>query len=249
VHLSLAEFCELIDGLPTNAEKALSVLWYHDQREPDIAMKAGALAKILDDHRVGTPNSTKLAAQISETRLANESTKGFSLKPGSRKIIHDWLPQTTSHEGASDAPPSFKTLVSDVRMQQINERRWNECVICLRYGAPLAAVVMMGGLLESLFVSKQKEFPDKGAMIGASRAPQHKGQKLPLQKWTLNDYIEVGNELGWIGDAAKRVSTVLRDYRNIIHPEVEHAQKASVEPSDARLMWSVTKSLILELLR
>jgi len=108
---------------------------------------------------------------------------------------------------------------------------------------------MMGGLLESLFVSKQKEIADKGVLIEASRAPQCKGKKVPLQRWTLNDYIEVGNELGWIGDAAKRVSTVLRDYRNIIHPEIEHAHKASVELADARLMWSVTKSLILELLQ
>ena len=249
MHVSLVDFCELIRGLETNAEKALAVLWYHDQHNPEVSMKAGALAKILDDHRAGTPNSTKLAEQISATRLANESAKGFSLKPGSRKIIHDWIPQTSMEQQVSDTPPSFAALVSDMRMRQINERRWKECVICLENGAPLAAVVMMGGLLESLFVSKQKEFSDKRALIAASRAPEHKGQKLPLQKWTLNDYIEVGNELGWIGDAAKRVGTVLRDYRNIIHPEVEHAQKATIELPDARLMWSVTKSLILELLR
>ena len=249
MHLSLTDFCDVIKGLQTNAEKALAVLWYRDQKNPDVAMKAGALAKILDEHRAGTPNSTKLAEQISATRLANESAKGFSLKPGSRKIIHDWLPQSNSPQQTSDAPPSFAALVSDMRMQQINERRWKECVICLENGAPLAALVMMGGLLESLFVSKQKEISDKSALVAATRAPVVKGQKVPLHKWTLNDYIEVGNELGWIGDAAKRVSAVLRDYRNIIHPEVERAQQAAIELSDARLMWSVTKSLILELLR
>jgi hypothetical protein len=248
VHLSLAEFCETIKGLKTNAEKALAVLWYHDQKKPDIAMKAGALAKILDDHRVGTPHSTQLADQIRATRLANDSANGFWLKPGSRAIIHDWLPKTVSPSSSSDSAPDFASLVSDAAMREILHCRWAEIVTCLQHGAPLAAVVMMGGLLESLFVSKQREFPDKTPLINATRAPAKDGKKIPIQKWTLNDYIEVGNELGWIGDAGKSISVVMRDYRNLIHPEVQHAKEIEVKPSDARLIWDVTKGLARELL-
>ncbi len=250
MHLTLTEFCEIVRGMDrTNAHKALMLLWYFDQQKPGVVKSAGELARLLDEHRIGTPNSTVLGARIRETRLASEGKRGFSLKEGSRKIIHDWLPQVTPPEVASDTPPDFTPLISDLQMQQISVRRWRECVICLANGAPLAAVVMMGGLLESLFVSRQKELPDKRLLIDAARAPESHGKKVPLQKWTLNDYIEVGNEIGWIGNAAKRVSSVLRDYRNVIHPEVEHAKAAGVELADARLLWAVTKSLILELLR
>lgn len=133
-------------------------------------------------------------------------------------------------------------------MQAIMERRWNECVLCLNGGAYLAAVVMMGGLLESLFVSRQNRLVDKTQLIRAMRAPQHKGKTLPLQEWTLNHYIEVGNELGWIGEAAKRVGAVLRDYRNYIHPQAEYAQPVTLGEQDARLIWDVTKSLTRQLL-
>src|SRR5438552_14730102 len=54
----------------------------------------------------------------------------------------------------SEAPPNFTPLASDVSMKQILERRWAECHTCVRAAAPLAATVMMGGLLEALFVAR-----------------------------------------------------------------------------------------------
>lgn len=148
----------------------------------------------------------------------------------------------------TDVPPSFAPLAADPRMQKILERRWGECVSCLKGGAYLAAVVMMGGLLESLFVSKQIRMTDKTPLLTATRRPQVKGVTVPLQKWALNDYIEVGNELGWIGDSAKKVSVVLRDYRNFVHPQLEYAQQVNLTEQDARVLWDVAKSLTRELL-
>jgi hypothetical protein len=48
----------------------------------------------------------------------------------------------------ADTPPDFSKLISDAAMQGILQKRWTECVICMSYGAPLAAAVMVGGLLE-----------------------------------------------------------------------------------------------------
>jgi hypothetical protein len=93
MNLSLDRFCECIKkSTRSNAEKALTVLWYFDQAELGIAKTAGQLTKILSDHHVGTPNQTALAEGIRRTKLASESKNGFSLKPGSRNIIRDWWP-------------------------------------------------------------------------------------------------------------------------------------------------------------
>jgi len=93
MHLSLDGFCEVVKKLNRpNAEKALAVLWYFDHEQPDIAKTAGHLTNVLGDHHIGTPNQTALAGSIRKTKLANESKSGFSLKPGSRKIIQYWLP-------------------------------------------------------------------------------------------------------------------------------------------------------------
>jgi len=93
MHLSFDGFCEVVkNSNGTNAERALAVLWYFDHQQPGIAKTAGQLTKVLGDHHIGTPNQTALADAIRKTKLANESKGGFSLKPGSRKIIRDWLP-------------------------------------------------------------------------------------------------------------------------------------------------------------
>jgi hypothetical protein len=164
-----------------------------------------------------------------------------------RESLPTVAPQAVIQATTDDAP-NFAPLASDLRMQSIMERRWRECVACLGGGANLAAVVMMGGLLESLFVSKQNRMPDKSALLSAARRPQKQGKTVPLQDWTLNNYIEVGNELGWIGDAAKRISVVVRDYRNFVHPHAEYTQQASLSQQDARLTWDVTKAVVRELL-
>jgi Domain of unknown function (DUF4145) len=103
MHLSLDGFCEVVKSSDKrNAEKALAVLWYFDYEQPGTAKTAGQLTKILDDHHIGTPNQTALAEAIRKTKLANESKSGFSLKPGSRKIIRDWLPDLDGSQPAMD---------------------------------------------------------------------------------------------------------------------------------------------------
>src|SRR5437660_5446413 len=93
MHLSLDVFCDVVKTLSkSNAEKAIAVLWCFDQETADIAKTAGQLTKLLGDHHIGTPNQTSLAEAIRRTKLTNESRNGFSLKPGSRKIIRTWLP-------------------------------------------------------------------------------------------------------------------------------------------------------------
>ena len=171
-----------------------------------------------------------------------------------RKALLGLRKQTpVSFENASvpetdDSPPDFSPLATQDAMQKIMARRWAECSTCLGAGANLAAVVMMGGLIESLFVSKANHLSDKSELAKAKRAPTEKGKPIPFQKWTLNNYIEVGHELGWIGDIAKSVSAVLRDYRNFIHPQAELTRGHTVQAQDARLLWTVTKAVIRELL-
>ena len=50
--------------------------------------------------------------------------------------------------------PQFQLLISDPKMLSILERRWTETLACQRVGAALGATVMLGGLLEALFLTK-----------------------------------------------------------------------------------------------
>ena len=158
-------------------------------------------------------------------------------------------PQATA-QPTTDAPPSFSALVSDPAMQDILGRRWLECAKCVSADAPLAATVMMGGLLEALLLARVHHEQNKRPIFQAVSSPKEKGsgKTLPLQEWTLRHYIDVAHELGWITASAKDVGAVVRDYRNYIHPHKELTHGAQLKGEDARLFWEISKNIARQVL-
>jgi hypothetical protein len=151
--------------------------------------------------------------------------------------------------GTSDNPPQFSPLISDPKMQAILAQRWQECVICVNSGAPLAATVMMGGILEGLLLAKINQLSNKGPVFTAKAAPKDKntGQTLPLKDWGLKNYIDVAPELKWITTTAKDIGEVMRDYRNYIHPQKQFSHGFNLVQGDAHMLWEIAKSLILQI--
>jgi hypothetical protein len=150
----------------------------------------------------------------------------------------------------TDSPPQFSPLISDPKMQVILQKRWQECVICVKSGAPLAATVMMGGVLEGLLLAKIVQLPNMGPVFTAVAAPRDKnGKTLQLKDWGLKNYIDVAHELGWITTTAKDIGEVLRDYRNYIHPQKELSHGISLGPGDADMLWNIAKSITLKILK
>jgi hypothetical protein len=154
VHLTLVDFCEVIQSLQlSNAQKAAAILWYTDCRQPDASMTAGQLTKILTDHHLGTPNSTQLDKAIASTKLATKSKAGFALKPGSRKVIHAWLPAGI-HGMQPEMDHSSGYLADSV---WIDTRGYVEIVCkqlngCFRAAYYDAASVMLRRLMETLII-------------------------------------------------------------------------------------------------
>lgn len=135
-------------------------------------------------------------------------------------------------------------------MQKILASRWDECIKCVEGDAPLAAVVMMGGLLETLLLSKVNKLSNQAPVFTAKAAPKNPktNQTLPLNEWTLRHYIDVGHELKWITQTGKDLGVVLRDYRNFIHPHKQKTYGVFLTQSDARLLWEVCKSIAKQLI-
>lgn len=149
-----------------------------------------------------------------------------------------------------ETAPDFSPLVGDATMRGILERRWDECQKCLGAGANLAAIVMMGGLLEALFVARANKMTNKSALFKAKAMPLDSKTKkaIDLRDWTLGPYIDVAHELRWITKSGKDVAAVLRDYRNYIHPEKERSHGIVLTPHDSAMLWDVTKNLVRQVL-
>lgn len=149
-----------------------------------------------------------------------------------------------------DLAPDFAPLAGNQKMRDILTRRWNECAKCVTADAHLAAIVMMGGLLEALFVARANKMPDKTPLLSATNAPKDKatGKSTNYQDWMLDSYIKVGFELKWITESAKDVADKLKEYRNFVHPAKELRYNVTLSLNDSSMFWQVTKSLARQLL-
>jgi hypothetical protein len=153
MNLSLDGFCEVVKNLSkTNAERALAVLWYFDHEQPSIAKTSGQLTKVLGDHHIGTPNQTTLAEAIRKTKLVSESKSGFSLKPGSRKIIRDWLPDLEGIQPAIDHAAGYLPEPVWKNTRGYIEEVCRELNGSFHHGYYNAAAVMLRRLLETLII-------------------------------------------------------------------------------------------------
>lgn len=153
-------------------------------------------------------------------------------------------------QSSSDQVPDFTNLIGDKRMQGILSERWRECVICVESRAPLAATVMMGGLLETLLLARFNKESNKSVIFNAATAPKDKKTKktLQLKEWTLRNYLDVGHELTWISRSTKDVGEVVRDFRNYIHPYKQASHGVTLVSDDAKLFWQISKEIVRQLL-
>lgn len=154
-------------------------------------------------------------------------------------------PAVTTNEA-----PTFMPLIADPSMQKILVGRWRECVACIGCEAPLAATVMMGGLLEALLLARIHREADQTCVFTSTKAPKDKtGRTKPLQEWGLKNYIDVAHDLGWITVSAKNVGDVLRDYRNYVHPHKQQSHNVYLNTDDAQLFWEISKAISLQVLK
>jgi len=225
--------------------KSVAYSWFKSHRPPLVPALPeemlepvdGTLRVILDATARSSARTTYLTA-LKDAKHALAELRAAALVPARTSI------------SAPEAPPDFGALASDPAMKAILERRWNECQKCIRASAPLAATVMMGGLLEALFVARANLMTNKAPLFRAKATPMDSKTKKPLTlpEWTLRPYIDVAAELGWISSSGKDVAAVLRDYRNYIHPEKERAHGVNLNEHDSGMFWEVTKSLTRQLL-
>jgi hypothetical protein len=230
--------------------RATALAWFNNNRA-DLAELLGAdQIKPIDDHyrellkAVG--HSTLRTKYLS---LIKDVNKKLGALRAEHAIVLANAP-SPAPQSTTDTAPSFSPLISDPKMQAILTRRWQECSVCVNSGAPLAATVMMGGLLEGLLLAKINQLTDKSIVFSSAAAPVDKrtGKSLPLKEWGLKNFIDAAFELLWITKTTKDVGEVLRDYRNYIHPQKEFSHGIVLAAGDAQMLWEVSKGMARQLL-
>lgn len=227
--------------------KATAQTWFHTHKPIIVAGAQNVDLSTVDAHYTVVLDAT--ARHAAKTTYLNtlKDAKAALIEVRSAALIAT-APAPT--ENVDDLAPDFSPLAGNQHMRDILTRRWNECAKCVNADAHLAAIVMMGGLLEALFVARANKMPDKSPLTSATNAPKDKGtgKTINYQDWMLDSYIKVGFELNWITESAKDISDKLKEYRNFIHPAKELRYGVTLDLNDSSMFWQVTKALARQLL-
>lgn len=229
-----------------NLAKATALAWFKNYRP--------AIVAVVDSHLF-----TEVDELFRDLLSAGDRSSSRATYLGILKSLKKALLDTRNHtiitskekvRQTSDSPTDFSLLVADDRMREILSNRWHECTKCVSHDIPLAATVMMGGVLEALLLARVNKETNKARIFRSAGAPKSKkdGKVLPLNEWTLRDYLDVSHELGWISKSAKDVGEVLRDYRNYVHPYKELSHGTRIDKHDAGLFWEITKGILRQLI-
>jgi hypothetical protein len=173
------------------------------------------------------------------------------------KISHNGsVPQLTaiSHTPKVEArpkqeripPPDFVPLVGEPTLADVLRMRWEEAQRCMDAGAHLAAVVMIGSILEGLLLSRAAQNPKEANQ--SKCAPKDKAGKVrEVGDWSLSNLIDVAHDLKWIQLDIKRFSHALRESRNVVHPYQQRLLQEVPDRDTCLICWQVLRAAIADL--
>ncbi|MEU8524053.1 hypothetical protein AB0C77_00395 [Streptomyces sp. NPDC048629] len=137
------------------------------------------------------------------------------------------------------APVELKATMSDVigdpRMATLLQRRLDEARTCFANGAHVAAVIMLGSLLEGALLSAVQE---RDATLLGRKGPE---------KISLGELIDICKAAGWIDADVTNFSHSLRDYRNFVHPHREYREAHTPDRDTLNVSWYVVNGALNDL--
>lgn len=123
-------------------------------------------------------------------------------------------------------------FVGDRNFQLILKRDFKEVQKCLEIGANKAAIILSGSILETILSDYFYENP-----------PGEK-TKSDILKLTLNELLELAVKIQLINPSENSLATVLKTYRNLIHPGKEVRSVEIVDQSTSKLAFSILELLL-----
>jgi hypothetical protein len=240
-----------VRGSERDIVRATTLAWFNNHRKQLIAVLTEAeLSEVDAVYRRVMEASHRNASRrkyVSDLKQINDSL----VRLRADNVVKLSAAATAPPGALNDPPPDFTPLVADPKMKAILERRWVECNACIGANAPLAATVMMGGLLEGLLMARVLREKNQGPIFKTKAAPKDKqGTPLPqLRDWTLQDFIAVAHELKWITRTVRDIGDILRDYRNYIHPQKELSHGVSLNTNDAGLLCQIGKTIAKQVIQ
>lgn len=172
---------------------------------------------------------------------------------GCQKIVERLLGRQPAQDtpedqflGSDFGTVSFDEIGIDSSILPILKSRFAEAMQCLNNGAPLAATIVCGSILEGLLLGQALAYPQQFNQALCS-PKDGSGKVRQFQDWKLAQLIDAAHELGYLKLDVKEYSHVLRDFRNYIHPYEQMSSHFDPDEHTARICIQVLKAAIADL--
>jgi hypothetical protein len=173
------------------------------------------------------------------------------LTPTFIKVSPEFPAEASIEASNLPAPPDFLAFGVDKGIAGVLRERWQEAQVCIQAGAHLAAVVLVGSILEGVLTAKITR--DTAKAYRCKSAPKNeKGQTLPIENhnaWSLSVLIDVARECGWLGADIDKLGHGLRESRNLVHPFEQLQQNYQPDQDTSDLAWRVLQAALNDLAR
>ncbi len=190
------------------------------------------------------------------TQRVNDYLNGTLQVEGVEVVLVGVEPQLRDRDASMATPqlnqtqiedsPDFHKLVSDSSLADVLSFRWQEAQRCVQGEAYLAAVVMMGSILEGVLLHRFENDLQTGYQANSS--PKERGKPRPINQWGLSALIDVAHEVGWLQGDVKRFSHALRESRNLVHPDMQRLQQDKPDRDTCSICWPVVRAAVSDLL-
>jgi hypothetical protein len=142
---------------------------------------------------------------------------------------------------------SINLLKIDSGVTVILEQRILEVKQCLNVGASLSVIFLCGSILEGILLAIALKYMKEFNQSTMSPKEKLTGKVKELHEWSLNNFIDVAHNIGFIGLDVKKYSHSLRDFRNYIHPYEQMSSGFNPDIHTAKISWQVLKAAINDL--
>ena len=146
-------------------------------------------------------------------------------------------------------PPDFLNLRLNPNLAAVLADRWSEAQKCVTAGAHVAAIIIMGSLLEGMLLAVFEQYPREANSCNAAPRDRNTGQVKRFHEWTLSDMINVSHEAGWLDLDVKKFAHSLREFRNLVHPYQQLVTNAFPDEDTCEISWLVVQAAANDLAR
>lgn len=141
---------------------------------------------------------------------------------------------------------SINALGLEGEVTKILTSRMEEIKKSLSTQSPLSVIFLVGSSLEGILLGIAIKNPEN--FNRAKSCPKNEeGKPANFPEWSLNNFIDVAHETGFIKEDVKKFSHALRDFRNYIHPYEQLSHRFNPDMHTARICWQVLKAAIYQI--